>query len=276
MSNLTVRIITSAIGIPIIILAVLKGDFWIWKSIILVATILALYEFYKMVESRFPDFNDIKLIGIPVGGLVAATALFYPQYLYVTPTFAFIILALYFMLNFKDIETVAQRMGYTVIAILYISFLMPYVAILLHLNQGRYLVFLLLAITWGNDTFAYAFGRLFHGKIFKRKLYESLSPNKSIEGAIGGVVGGVGLAIAAKFLILSSIPLGDIILVALIMGPMGQSGDLIESMFKRYFKVKDSGNMIPGHGGILDRLDAVIINAPILFFYLQFTKGGLF
>ncbi len=237
-----------------------------WKSVVLLVSLIGAFELFSMIENKHPEFKDIKFISIPLLFLSMLVYLFYPSYSSMLPSSIFLVLAFYFMFNFKNIDTVIMRIAYSFLSIAYMLFTLVYLANLISLKDGRYLIFLLVVITWGNDTFAYTFGRLFG----KRKLYKSLSPNKSIEGAIGGFLSGIGLAIGFKFLFLKDFNLVHIIIIAIILGPVGQAGDLIESMFKRAFKVKDSGNIIPGHGGILDRLDAVIINAPVLYFYIIF------
>jgi phosphatidate cytidylyltransferase len=115
-------------------------------------------------------------------------------------------------------------------------------------------------LIWTNDTFAYIVGK----SIGKNKLFESISPKKTIEGFIGGVVFAIiASIIIAKYYV--EMPIFGWIISALMVGVFGTIGDLVESKFKRVANVKDSGNIMPGHGGMLDRLDSVIFVAPFLF-----------
>ena len=242
-----------------------------------ILTVLALNEFFNnMVKNRFPEYEDLRITGILFGGIISAILLFLPRYSILTPTFFFLFSGLYFLFNFKDMDTVIRRMGYLFAGVIYISFTLPYIGLIVDFPfktiDGVKLLALVFGITWGNDTFAYTFGRLFG----KHKLYEKMSPKKTIEGALGGLFGGSVIAVIMKIYLLNQISYIDILLVALVSGAFGQMGDLVESMFKRYFKIKDSGMFLPGHGGVLDRFDAVMFNAPIIYFYFLFTKGGLF
>ena len=122
-------------------------------------------------------------------------------------------------------------------------------------------------LIWTNDTFAYIVGK----SIGKTKLFESISPKKTIEGFVGGVIFSMiaGVFIAIYFVIL---PIYFWIIVAVIIGVFGTIGDLVESKFKRIANVKDSGTIMPGHGGILDRLDSAIFVAPFLYLFLEVIK----
>ena len=125
----------------------------------------------------------------------------------------------------------------------------------------------LFILIWINDTFAYICGK----SLGKNKLFPSISPKKTIEGFVGGVVfaGIAAIYIALNFL---PMPIYFWLIIALIVGLFGTIGDLIESKFKRNANVKDSGKIMPGHGGILDRLDSVIFVAPFLFLFLQIIQ----
>ncbi len=279
MSNLTKRILSAIVGLALVISILVYGSTWLWKSVILILAIIGFYEFFhNMVKNRFPKYKDLTFIGVIFGALISFMLLFFPEskYLSVIPTFLFLGSSLYFLFYFKSMKTVIERMGYLLIGVLYVSFTLPYIGLIVDYPvlgiNGKYLLALIFTITWGNDTFAYTFGRLFG----KHKLYEKMSPNKTIEGSIGGILGGIGLAILIKTFLLTNISYIDIILVSILAGALGQMGDLVESMFKRFFEIKDSGVFLPGHGGVLDRFDSVMFNAPFIYFYFLLTNGGIF
>jgi phosphatidate cytidylyltransferase len=130
--------------------------------------------------------------------------------------------------------------------------------------EGAGYVVLALVLAWMSDTGAYFAGRL----LGKRKLYPAVSPKKTIEGAIGGVVAVVAAALVVRWLTIPTLPILHAVLLAVVAGVMGQVGDLGESLLKRSVGVKDSGGIVPGHGGMLDRIDALLITAPVTLLYL--------
>ncbi len=125
---------------------------------------------------------------------------------------------------------------------------------------------LTLTLTWLSDTGAYFAGR-FLGPFWPRKLYESVSPKKTMIGAIGGLLSSVGALVIAKTFYLPSLTWVDVVAIAVPANILGQLGDLCESLLKRSVNVKDSGKSLPGHGGMLDRIDALIFTAPYVFTY---------
>jgi phosphatidate cytidylyltransferase len=128
----------------------------------------------------------------------------------------------------------------------------------------KWLVFLYLVI-WASDTGAYYVGTAFG----KRRLYEKISPKKSIEGLAGGMAASVVVALLCKWLLVPSAGLIEAAVLGAALAAVGTVGDLVESLIKRSAGVKDSGNLIPGHGGILDRMDSMLFAAPVLFYYLR-------
>ena len=131
------------------------------------------------------------------------------------------------------------------------------------LEAGPGYVVMSIMFAWFGDTGGYFAGRF----LGKHKLYEAVSPKKTVEGAIGGLGGSVIGALMAHFWFLPSLPLVSGVILALVAGALGQAGDLGESLLKRSFGVKDSGAIVPGHGGILDRVDALMVTAAVTFLY---------
>src|SRR5262249_22607440 len=122
-------------------------------------------------------------------------------------------------------------------------------------TDGPAYVVLALCFAWASDTGAYFAGRF----LGRHKLYEAVSPKKTVEGGLGGLAASVASALVAHFWFLPSLPLLDGLLLAIVAGGLGQAGDLGESLIKRAFGVKDSGGIVPGHGGLLDRVDALLV-----------------
>jgi phosphatidate cytidylyltransferase len=136
---------------------------------------------------------------------------------------------------------------------------------------GPHYVFMCLTFAWLADTGGYFFGRF----LGKRKLYEAVSPKKTRAGFVGALIGAEVGAALAHFVYLRSIPLAQALALGLVAGALGQFGDLVESLLKRSTGIKDSGSIVPGHGGMLDRIDALIIVAPIVYLYVLWVGVGV-
>jgi phosphatidate cytidylyltransferase len=135
-------------------------------------------------------------------------------------------------------------------------------------DVGSGVVLLCLGLSWFADTCAYFAGRF----LGKHKLYEAVSPKKTLEGALGGLVGSVAFALLASFWFLrGSLPVVHAVPLALVAGVLGQAGDLAESVLKRSTGIKDSGGIVPGHGGVLDRVDALLLTSVVVFLYAQWV-----
>ena len=134
-------------------------------------------------------------------------------------------------------------------------------------DQGTDWVLLAVLAIMSTDAAAYAGGRL----LGRHQLAPSVSPNKTIEGAIAGWLGGFGAIIALDQILNLDVQIWPLVLLAIILPILSQLGDLVESLFKRAMDVKDSSNLIPGHGGVLDRLDSLLFGLPVVFFFLQWT-----
>ena len=179
---------------------------------------------------------------------------------------------LYFLFRFRDIPTVAGRYAATVTGIFYAGYLTTYLAKLKLIDpgQGGDSVLIVLIVAWVADTGGYFAGRF----LGNAKLYEAVSPKKTWAGAWGGLAGSLVGVAALKLISAHWLGWVDVALLAIPGGMLGQLGDLTESLIKRSVGVKDSGALLPGHGGILDRIDAVLFIAPYVYGYLV-IRGAL-
>ncbi|HEY5523266.1 MAG TPA: phosphatidate cytidylyltransferase, partial [Desulfuromonadaceae bacterium] len=168
------------------------------------------------------------------------------------------------------VDTAAREVAFALLAFLYIPFLLMHLVQLRQTHFGIQWLFVIMLIVMSNDSTAYYFGSAFG----KHRLYPLVSPKKSIEGAVGGLVGSLVGALLAKFIFFPQLTFSDAVVTALVVGMFGQAGDLFESLLKRSFGVKDSGTIIPGHGGVLDRLDSILFAAPITYYYVLFFFRG--
>lgn len=281
LGNLASRVLVAVVAAPILILAFyLHTPLATW-AIVFAASLVAMSELFGMT---LPDKQD-RLAALGFGALTCLA--FY----WIAPaalpqsrawqtlaeggsTFPVLFLGvvapgLYYLFRFRDMTTVATRYASTVFGIFYAGILLTCVAALkrdLADNHGGDWVLFVLVVMWLGDTGAYFAGRF----LGKHKLYEAVSPKKTWEGAIGGVAGSLVAAIVMKLTRFHD-ALGwvDLVLIAAPGAMLGQMGDLVESLFKRSTGVKDSGSILPGHGGILDRIDAVLFFAPYVYVYMQ-------
>jgi phosphatidate cytidylyltransferase len=161
-----------------------------------------------------------------------------------------------------------QRTAHVLMAFVYGSGGLTSLGAVRQLPDGVWWVVAALTVTWANDTSAYFFGRF----LGKHKLYPEVSPGKTWEGFFGGFVGSVGGLFILRGFFFPVMTVVDCLVMGMLGGVLGPAGDLCESMLKRAYQVKDSGNIIPGHGGMLDRIDALIFNAPMVLIYVQFGR----
>jgi phosphatidate cytidylyltransferase len=178
--------------------------------------------------------------------------------------------ALYFLFTFKETKTAAMELSLLGLGFLYIPVLLVHLQMLRGLPHGQKWLFLIMVIVMAGDTAAYYVGTRFG----RKKLCPRVSPNKSVEGALGGLAGSLIGALIAGFTFFTELTMVDTLVTAIILGILGQLGDLFESFLKRSFGVKDSGVIFPGHGGVLDRLDSILFAAPFAFYYAVYLFQG--
>ena len=182
----------------------------------------------------------------------------------------FIFFGIVFLFNFRDLAKVVHEMGLVFLGFIYIPLLLGHLTLLREISYGRQWIFFVLICVMFCDSAAYFTGVT----LGKRKLYPAISPNKSVEGALGGIVGSLLGASIARYFFFAELSWFDVLFLGVCLGVLGQLGDLFESMLKRSFGVKDSGRLVPGHGGILDRLDSLLFAfAPVYYYGFLIFKG---
>lgn len=259
------RILTAAVLVGIVVAILMWAPIWLFKILILLMVTGALYEFYRMVLPR--DYFNI-MAGI-LFGLTFSTILIFAGYRdWFIPVFlgAFFVLILAYMLYSTTVEEVVSRLGLVLFGTVYLSFTLPAFVWLRTSDHGKALIVFTIAIVAVSDTFAYGAGKL----IGRHKMSPLISPNKTVEGLVSSFFGGVLAAIICWQIFWPELGIGLVIFLGLIVSLIGGLGDLFESLIKRGCHVKDSGNLLPGHGGILDRLDALIFSAPFVYFAFKF------
>lgn len=166
----------------------------------------------------------------------------------------------------SEIRGAIDQVAYNFLGLIYVAGLMGGFILLRGQEQANLWIYFLFMIIWSGDTAAYFVGK----SIGKTPLAPKISPGKTMEGAIGGLVGSIAAGLLARAWFLPEIPLNHCLIMSFLCGTIGQLGDLVESLLKRSAGVKDSGSVIPGHGGILDRLDSLMFAGPALYWYHRF------
>jgi len=263
LGNLALRVVSVVPLIPLLILAIEWSKPYAFWGIVFTATLIALYEYFQITLADRTE----QIFGVACGAALAL--LLYwggPLKVLIVPIVV-IAPAMFFLFRFKDLQTVMQRAGLTTFGLLYAGLLVTHIALLKRdAPQGGSWVLLTLMTAWFGDTGAYFAGRF----LGKTKLYPAISPGKTRAGALGGLGGSFLAAVLANLWYFPELGWIHGAIVTVVGGALGQCGDLVESMLKRAFGVKDSGKILPGHGGILDRIDAVLFIAPFHYFYMLF------
>ena len=258
------RVITGLWGIPLLIVAVWFAQPLPWFTILVaIWGLLAAYEFYKLVAgTKMPPLIYFGLIWTAL--LIISPHCPYAPTLPLLLTSA-VVLSLIWLLLRPRKEGAFLGWAWTIAGIIYIGWLMSHLVALRGLDDGRNWVFLALLANFGSDTAAYFAGRA----LGKHKLAPNISPGKTWEGTIAGFLGAI--IISLLFIIPSplSLPLvyWQAIILGLLISVFGQLGDLVESLLKRNMGVKDSGRLLPGHGGALDRIDSVVFAGVVVYYY---------
>jgi len=268
-SNLVVRFMTAAVGIPVILWMLFWAPSWIFSAFGVFASGVAANELARMTQ---PESRGLQAWMIVVTMAVNAVLVFFPSTdALLAVMFGLLVSGPLALLFSPDpMETAARRMGWLIGGPIYIAGSLGALAMLHHLDaSGGVWVVLAMALAWGSDTGGYFAGRF----LGKHKLYEKISPKKTIEGSIGGLAAIVAMALAVHFLWLPSLTPLHAVVLALGAGALGQAGDLCISVIKRSTGVKDSGNIVPGHGGLLDRIDALMFTGTATFVYTSWVLG---
>jgi phosphatidate cytidylyltransferase len=270
-SNLAVRLATAAVGAPLIILLLYKGAPWGFYLLALPVTLVAAWELFAMTH---PGDRPSQVMGMGMAGLTSAATYFASGDVRVVATLLICVpLAgpLLTLVRLGDMKTAALRACAMGFGPLFVGIPVTLLAVMrrdLGADGPAYVV-LTIMFAWFGDTGGYFAGRF----LGRHKLYEAVSPKKTVEGAIGSLAGSVIGAMLAHFWFLPSLSLAHGIPLALVAGAFGQAGDLGESVLKRSFGVKDSGAIVPGHGGILDRVDALMLTSAVTYLYSLWFLG---
>jgi phosphatidate cytidylyltransferase len=250
-------------GIPLLVWLVGWSPALVFSGFFLLLTLAALWELYAMI---FPRSWPGRTVGMLIGFGLAQVALAVGHSVIVNIFALALIFAFAALLFFREYWVHRlNRWSWTVIGGIYVGYLVPHLILLFGQPNGRAWLFWLFLVVMAGDTAAYFVGRRFG----RHKLAPVLSPGKTIEGAWGYVAGAIIGGFVAAGLAFNQFSWLEIFGLSLVVSVLGQFGDLFESWIKRVHNVKDSGTLLPGHGGVLDRLDSLIFPAAFTSVYLR-------
>jgi len=261
------RILTALVLVPAVLAGLLWGGFFFFSCLVLVVATLCLHEYFSMAF----DSRLFQTLGLAAGLVPLSFAIFLPgAYPLLFSLFIqCMAVVIIFLLTYGQHKDPFSRMSRFLFGIVYIGLLSALTVGLYKFPHGKLWVIFLLAVVAAADTGAYYVG----SAIGKRKLCPNISKGKTVEGALGGLAASVLTALVSWLLFMGFSSPGILVPLALLLCVSSQMGDLTESVIKRACGVKDSGRILPGHGGMFDRVDGLLLAGPVLFWVLYFSQG---
>jgi phosphatidate cytidylyltransferase len=263
--NLLVRVATAVVGLPVIGVFVFWQDSRGFTALCLVAAILSLVEYTGLTMPGRPWAERAGIVMLGCGlflGLVLR-----PDMGLAWVLGSVLACGLLLLPRATDLPAAWTRLSSAGFGVFYVGGLLAALP-LLHVKMGPAWVALAIAVTFGNDTGAYFTGRA----LGRHKLAPAISPGKTVEGAVGGLLASSAVALAARGLFMPSLTLRDCAMIGVPAAVVGPAGDLVESLLKRAAGAKDSGRLLPGHGGILDRIDALLFVGSYVCLYATYLR----
>lgn len=274
-SSVFLRVAAAVVFIPCFIVITNTGGYH-FLAFVNALIFVGMWELYRMVETR--GMHPYKIIGI-ICGLVLSWYVFFRNGMYANLFLTLALITLMCLeLTRRETQNAVYHISSTVFGVIYVAFLGAHLILLreypltinLDYSMGASFVFLAVVVTWSGDTGAYIIG----STLGKHPLLPRVSGKKTKEGSLGGLLFSVAGALVARETFAPYLALWQALVLGLIVGTMGQLGDLFESLVKRDMEVKDASAMIPGHGGILDRFDSLLFTAPLTYYFIRFVVFG--
>jgi len=263
------RWLSGLILAPSLILFILFTPSWFFLLFILFMTLLGLREFHALCLPGTSQSE--RAVGIFLG-LLLPLSLYGHDPRFFLAALASILLFLLILALFlqEDFSIRVDKVSKHLLSVFYVPFLLAHFILIHKLEEGKIWILFTLVTVYFGDTTAFYVGRAWG----RRKMAPKISPGKTVEGGLGAVGGSLAGALFFKFFFFSQVSISHALALAIGVGVLGQLGDLFESLVKRSAKVKDSGMLIPGHGGLLDRIDSVLFAAPFVYYYSWMTRLG--
>ncbi len=262
------RLVVAAPIIPLLYLLITMAPPLLFFIVVAAAILRAQFEFYKLYYKEKTHISVYS--GLICGFLVLCLFYLHAAPILLMTSFFLILMAIFLftLFFFREIQVALLDAAVLYAGVFYLAGFLGHLILIRQMQNGAFLILFLLIVVWGNDAGAYYIGRAMGGK----KLYRAISPNKTVAGSMGGFVVGcfVGALCNIAFHVVFSWL--EVMILSLVLVAVGQLGDLVESMCKRSAGVKDSGGLIPAHGGLFDKLDGVAFAAPLLYYYIVLTS----
>ena len=257
------RVITASVGVPLLILVIGWGSAAQFSLLVFLVTLVALCEYFLIV---FRERWKERTLGI-VSGVLVSLGIVIPGISEPGLALAIAILLAFstYLFSGGKLEARFQHLGWTVLGALYVGYFVPHLVLLRQSHDGRAWVSFLLLVIMSGDTAGYFAGT----SLGKNKLCPEISPGKTVEGALASLAASLVVGVLGGTFLLPTISWVESLLLSLVLSVLGQTGDLFESWIKRVFSVKDSGYLLPGHGGLLDRMDSLIFPVVFITYYLR-------
>ena len=237
-----------------------------FSGVVVLAGALALFEFYRLC---FSDRSHSWLIGIGLTGFAALILGTHRPDIIVPSLLATLVGIISVpLLSRSPLEQSLRDGAMTLFGVLYLGLTLGPLSMTRLLPLGEWLIFFLLLVTWASDTGAYYVGTVYG----RHRLAPTISPKKTVEGLVGGLIGAIIVAYAVRWWFLPELSSFDCLVLATLLTITGLWGDLTESAMKRSVGMKDSGGILPGHGGMLDRLDSLLFTAPAFYYYVTMAS----
>lgn len=254
------RIISAVVGVPILLFFIIQGGLPFTFMVLVLASI-GLFEYSRMIKKKGHQFLFFPML---MGVWVMLVASYYTFSIWASLGIMVAFLSVFLVAVFHFPSFDVPDISANLLGLIYVGWTMAHLILLSKLEDGIIILLYLFVAIWSSDSGAYFVGRF----LGKHKLCPSVSPKKTVEGSIGGIVTACIILFLFNLYFLL-VPYYAVILIGIVISVVGQLGDLMESLIKRYCDIKDSGNLIPGHGGILDRFDSIMLAAPFMYYCLN-------
>lgn len=261
--TLAKRVVSAVLFLPFFVWLIDYAPGWLFPAFVVLAGALGQWEFTRMFGRA--GFQVYPWLGLLAGGAVTGSFVVpgaSPPVLSLTVAASLIVS----LSKVGDRGPAWEPCALTLLGVLYVNWLLGYALWLRALPYGASWIFLLVWVTWAGESAAYFVG----SAVGRHKLSPRISPAKSVEGAVAQLLISLPAALVGRWWFFPECSVRDALIVGVILGCMGQVGDLVESSLKRSARAKDTGGVIPGHGGLLDRLDSLLFNTPALFYYARY------
>lgn len=259
------RLLSGIVLVAVALLTIISGGYVLFFTLLGIS-LIGMQELYKVMKVREDHFNALEIAGY-LGAVIyyVLMSLDFEKYGMMGVIISFMMFMFVYVFTYPKFK--ADQVMPAFFGVVYVAVMLSFIYLTRNLPDGKFLVWLIFLCSWGCDTCAYCVGML----IGKHKMAPVLSPKKSVEGAVGGVAGAalLGVIYAAA----TQGPMLEYAVICAIGALISMVGDLAASAIKRNQNIKDYGKLIPGHGGILDRFDSVIITAPVIYYLAKTILG---